>query len=185
MTNSLFGEAPYIGPGDDILVIGPGAIGLIAAQVARACGARITVRGTARDAARLACAADLGFAVSRVGEDEIAGRFDGTVECSGTGPGSVDALCALRKRGRMMLMGLSGHEATLPLDLVCYHELTLTSGFASTPRSWARAMPLIVSGAVALEPLVSEVLPLTRWREAFDRSLAADGIKFVLDPRLD
>lgn len=34
VTNSLYGDAPYIEPGDQVLVIGAGAIGLIAAQVA-------------------------------------------------------------------------------------------------------------------------------------------------------
>ncbi|HEX5781623.1 MAG TPA: alcohol dehydrogenase catalytic domain-containing protein, partial [Solirubrobacteraceae bacterium] len=53
--NSLL-DPPAVRPGDDVLVIGPGAIGLIAAQVARACGGRVTVRGTERDGPRLALA---------------------------------------------------------------------------------------------------------------------------------
>jgi L-iditol 2-dehydrogenase len=32
-------------------------------------------------------------------------------------------------------MGLSGTTSNLPTDLICYKELTITSGFASTPRS--------------------------------------------------
>src|SRR6478672_2640479 len=49
-------DPPVIASGDRVLVIGPGPIGLLAAQVARACGGQVTVRGTARDAARLALA---------------------------------------------------------------------------------------------------------------------------------
>jgi L-iditol 2-dehydrogenase len=80
-------------------------------------------------------------------------------------------------------MGLRGADVTIPYDLVCFHELTVTAGFASNPRSWERAMALLEAGAVELAPLVSEVVPLRDWRRAFEASKAAAGIKFVLDPR--
>ena len=105
------------------------------------------------------------------------------VECSGSGPGIAAALGAARRRGRVVQMGLRGADVTIPYDLICFHELTVTAGFASNPRSWERAMALLEAGAVELEPLVSEVVPLRDWRRAFEASKAAAGIKFVLDPR--
>lgn len=173
--NSLL-DPPAVRPGDDVLVIGPGAIGLIAAQVARACGGRVTVRGTERDGPRLALARELGFETGVVDADVV-------VECSGAGPGIADGLRAVRRRGRLVQMGLRGADVTIPYDLICFKELTVTSGFASNPGSWRRAMALLHAGAVELAPLVSEVVPLREWRRAFDASRAADGIKFVLDPR--
>ena len=177
--NSLF-DPPAIRPGDEVLVIGPGAIGLIAAQVARACGARVTVRGTERDGPRLALAGELGFETSVGGAPPEA---DVVVECSGAGPGIADGLRAVRRRGRLVQMGLRGAEVTIPYDLICFKELTVTAGFASNPGSWRRAMALLGDGAVRLDPLVTEVVPLRDWRRAFEASRAADGIKFVLDPR--
>ena len=59
----------------------------------------------------------------------------------------------------------------------------MTSGFASTPASWRRALELIAERKVALEPLVSEVIPLEEWERAFAAARAGTGIKFVLDPR--
>jgi L-iditol 2-dehydrogenase len=174
--NSLL-DPNAVQPGDDVLVVGPGAIGLIAAQVARACGGRVTVRGAPRDEARLALAGQLGFATT--GGD----AFDVVVECSGAEAGIADALRSARRRGRIVQMGLRGGDVTIPYDLVCFHELTVTAGFASNPASWRRAMKLLETGAVQLAPLVTEVLPLTEWRRAFDASRAGDGVKFVLDPR--
>jgi L-iditol 2-dehydrogenase len=168
--------------GDDVLVVGPGAIGLIAAQVARASGGRVTVRGTDRDGARLGLAGALGFETSVAGRDE-APAADVVVECSGAGPGIADALRAARRRGRIVQMGLRGADVTIPYDLICFHELTVTAGFASNPLSWRRAMGLLESGAVELAPLVTEVLPLADWRRAFDASRAGDGVKYVIDPR--
>jgi len=179
--NSLL-DPRAVQAGDDVLIVGPGAIGLIAAQVARACGGRVTVRGTDRDEPRLALAATLGFETSVAGRDEPPAA-DVVVECSGAGPGIADALRAARRRGRVVQMGLRGADVQVPYDLICFHELTVTAGFASNPGSWRRAMALLAAGAAALEPLVTEVVPLRDWRRAFDASRAGDGVKFVLDPR--
>jgi L-iditol 2-dehydrogenase len=178
--NSLL-DPNAVQPGDDVLVVGPGAIGLIAAQVARACGGRVTVRGAPRDQARLSLAGDLGFETSVAGDRAPAA--DVVVECSGAERGIADALGAARRRGRVVQMGLRGADVTLPYDLICFHELTVTAGFASNPASWRRAMKLLAAGEVQLEPLVTEVLPLAEWRRAFDASRAGEGVKFVLDPR--
>jgi L-iditol 2-dehydrogenase len=175
--NSLL-DPPRVQPGDEVLVVGPGTIGLIAAQVAAAGGARVTVRGTERDGARLALAEELGFATSTGGALPAA---DVVVECSGAGPGIADALRAVRRRGRVVQMGLRGADVTIPYDLICFHELTVTAGFASNPHSWRRAIALL--DAVRLAPLVTEVAPLRDWRRAFEASRAGAGVKYVLDPR--
>jgi L-iditol 2-dehydrogenase len=170
-----------------VLVIGPGPIGLLAAQVARACGGRVTVRGTDRDAARLALAAAQGFGCEVAGPDESAPGADAddapavVVECSGSGPGVAYGLAALRRRGTLVQMGLRGAELTVPWDLICHHELAVRTGFASTPASWRRAMALL--DEVELAPLVSAVVPLEDWSAAFDASRGGDGVKYVLDPR--
>jgi L-iditol 2-dehydrogenase len=179
--NSLL-DPSAVQPGDDVLVIGPGAIGLIAAQVARACGGRVTVRGAERDGARLALAGVLGFETSVAGRDDLPAA-DVVVECSGSGPGIADALSAARRRGRVVQMGLRGADVTIPYDLICFHELTVTAGFASNPLSWRRAMGLLEAESVELAPLVTEVVALTDWRRAFDASRAGEGVKFVIDPR--
>ena len=172
--NSLL-DPPAVRPGDEVLVIGPGAIGLIAAQVARACGGRVTVRGTQRDGPRLALARELGFDTGPLTEADV------VVECSGAGPGIADGLRAAHRRGRLVQMGLRGADVTIPYDLICFKELTVSAGFASNPQSWRRAMALLPE--VRLEPLVTEVVPLRDWRRAFEASRAADGIEYVLEPR--
>ena len=73
----------------------------------------------------------------------------------------------------------------MPLDNVFQKELVLTSGFASTPRSWRRAMALIETRKVELEALVSEVVPLDAWERVFADLRAGEGIKIVFDPRLE
>jgi hypothetical protein len=43
---------------------------------------------------------------------------------------------------------------------------------------------LVDGGHVELDPLLTAAYPLDSWREAFDRTRAADGIKLVIDPRM-
>ena len=74
---------------------------------------------------------------------------------------------------------------SLDIDLICLKELVVTSGFASTPRSWHRVEKLIASGAVVLDPLVTDVSPLSAWETSFARTRKADGLKLMLDPRMD
>ena len=166
--------------GDAVLVVGPGPIGLLAAQVARASGGRVHVRGTPRDAVRLAAAESLGFETSTTEDGPL--TADVVVECSGAGAGMAFGLESARRGGRYVQMGLAGKDVTLPFDLVCYRELDVSAGFASTPASWLRAVSLIESGAVDLAPLLSEVVPLAEWERAFAATRAGDGIKYVLAP---
>jgi L-iditol 2-dehydrogenase len=166
--------------GDEVLVTGPGTVGLLAAQVARAAGGTVHVRGMPRDRSRLEAAQRLGFATSTTDDGPL--EADVAIECSGHESGMAFALESVRPGGRYVLMGLAGRPVTIPFDLVCFHELTVTAGFASTKSSWALAMSLIERRAVDLEPLLSEVVPLERWQDAFAATRAGEGIKFVLDP---
>jgi L-iditol 2-dehydrogenase len=175
-------------PGDRALVVGPGAMGLLAGQVLASQGARVTLSGTPRDAARLDLANALGLATVLAGDLPAVTPdpgFDVVVDCSGAAAGIDAGLRATRKGGHYVQVGIAGKPITVDIDLVTLRELVVTSGFASTPRSWRRAELLVAGGHVRLDPLVSEAYPLARWREAFDRTRAADGVKLILDPRLD
>ncbi|HEY1317104.1 MAG TPA: alcohol dehydrogenase catalytic domain-containing protein [Gaiella sp.] len=170
-----------VGGGDEVLVVGPGPVGLLAAQVARAADARVHVRGVPRDSERLALAARLGCATSTT-EDEPPGEFDVVVECSGQAAGMRFAFESARGGARYVQIGLAGKPVSIPFDLVCFKELTVTSGNASTSASWRRALGLVESHAVALDPLLSAAVPLERWEEAFADTRAGVGVKYVLVP---
>ncbi len=170
-----------VAAGASVLVVGPGPIGLLAAQVARAEGGDGHVRGTPRDAARLGLARSLGFAVSTT-DDEAVGEFDVVVECSGHEAGMAFGLAAARRGGRYVQIGLAGKNVSILFDLVCFRELTVTSGNASTPASWDRALGLIEERRVELEPLLSEAVPLAEWERAFAATRSGEGVKFVLVP---
>lgn len=169
-------------PGDRVLVLGPGPVGLLAAQVARHVGASVTVAGIERDASRLAAAAAMGFATVRSDALPPDPVWDVAIECSGAGPAMALALEVLRPGGGYVQMGQTNRPVHVRLALVSFKELELSGGFASTPRSWARAMRLLASGAVDLAALVTAVAPLGDWRRVFERTANAEGLKYLLAP---
>ncbi len=175
-------------PGDTALVVGPGAMGILSAQVLRSQGAAVTISGTPRDRARLEIAASLDIATVEAADLEGAtpeGGFDIVADASGNERGIDAGLRAVRKGGHYVQVGLTGKPITVDIDLICLHELVVTSGFASTPQSWHRVEKLIAEGLVELEPLMTDVSPLTRWETSFGRTRKADGLKLMLDPRMD
>ncbi len=182
-------EANRPSPGENVLVTGPGAIGLLALQLVKVAGARATVVGTPADAARLELARKLG-ADEVVLTDQLAqlaaryrrGGFDAAIECSGA-PGGVETACQLvRKGGRYTQVGLLGKKVALDIDQLVYKEIEFTATFAHVWTAWPKALALMASGAVQTEPLVSHRYPLSEWQEAFAKFSSRDGVKIVLEP---
>ncbi len=72
-----------IKPGHKVLVTGPGPMGFLSAQVARASGAQVTLAGIPKDAERLAKLGSEGIATTTETPAEMA--YDVAIECSGVG----------------------------------------------------------------------------------------------------
>lgn len=165
--------------GDRVLVIGPGTMGLLAVQVAIASGGDVTCSGRESDAVRLALAATFGATVTTDVADDA---YDVVIECSGSAGGLRDAYRAAARGGRVVQVGIVGRVAEIPVDLVLYKELELSSGFASTARSWRRALALLESGAIRFDSMVSHSVEIAQWREAFDLVGAPGALKVAIRP---
>lgn len=173
-------DPAVVNAGDRVLVTGPGAMGQLAAQVARASGGEVTLAGLERDSERLAVAAALGIDTT-TGEVQ-AESFDVVIECSGSAAGGRAALLAARRGARYVQVGIFGRDVSLPFDTVLYKELVVSSGFASTATSWRRAMALMQAGLVTLGPLVTRRVPIAEFADAFTAAASGDGIKTVILP---
>jgi L-iditol 2-dehydrogenase len=168
-------DPAVVSAGDAVLVTGPGAMGQLAAQVARAEGGDVLLTGLPKDAERLAVAESLGIRTTT--ESAPAEAFDVVIECSGSAPGAAAALRAAKRGARYVQVGIFGRDVSLPVDQILYKELVVSSGFASTPVSWRRAMLLLEQGRVQLGPLVTRTVPIEDWQQAFAAAQAGEGIK--------
>lgn len=172
-------DPAVVQPGDRVLVSGPGAVGLLAAQVARAGGGVVTVSGLPQDAQRLAVAASLGVATTTAPEQSA---WDVVIECAGAAPAVVQAFRCAAPGGRVVQVGIVGRDVSLPYDLVLYRELVVSSGFASTARSWRRALALLEAGHVRFDGIVTHRLPLSQWEQAFALVGSPEAIKVAIIP---
>ncbi len=187
-------ERARITAGDFAVVIGPGPIGLLAAMVARAAGAReVVVIGTPADAAlRLKKAKELGFTTVNLGEanpvDVVMGLTGGigadiVIECSGSPraiPGTIDLV---RKLGKICVIGLTGNRPVeVPWDKFSFKVVEVIFNLSTSYTSWDRTIALIHKGLVPAEKIITHRLPLAQWEEAFAAVEDLSGLKALLIP---
>ncbi len=176
-------------PGERVLVVGAGAIGLLTLLALRAftSAGEILVAAkhpkqralaAAYGATQVLAPADLVGGVRRAtralrldpehGSPYLLGGVDVTLECSGSGLDA--ALRVTRAGGRVILSGLP--TSSPDLTALWFRELSLTGAYAADPADMTDALEL-ASASPALDGLVGGRYPLERWRDALDHALSA------------
>ncbi len=157
-------EIPRTGPGDIVLILGPGQRGLASVIAARAAGAdQIIVTGLTSDAAKLALALEFGAdhvidvetenARTRVKELTNGQGADVVVEVSSYATTPIaEALHYVATGGRIVLAGVKGFKPVPDFisDLIVVKEATVLGAFGVTTRAYDAAIRLIESGTVPL-----------------------------------
>ncbi len=154
--------------GERVVVIGPGAIGLCAAQLARALGAHVTCVGHAGE--RLERARPFADEVLAVPADALAGTADAVIEFAGTADAARDALRYARRGGRVVLGGATGMGVELSgveLSTIVRGHLDVLGSVANPKRVSGRALPFLARGQVDVRPLITHRFALTRFAEAW------------------
>ncbi|MDI6870105.1 MAG: zinc-binding dehydrogenase [Bacillota bacterium] len=178
--------------GDVAVVTGPGAIGLLAMQLAKAQGAKVVLCGTSVDTERLELGKKLGADVVVNVEVEDAREIvrsmteglgaDVVVECSGAAPAARLGLDLIRKQGYYLQMGLFGKPIELDFQLVTTKELKVFGSVNSKWTTWKTMLKLLERGLVQTRPLVTNIYPLSEWQKGFTQHERREGIKIVLVP---
>jgi L-iditol 2-dehydrogenase len=164
--------------GDRVLVTGSGPVGILAAESARASGARSVMVTDVNDF-RLGMAERHGFDVRNVSTADLpglAGQYDVAIECSGAAGALGAAMRRLRPGGRAVMVGLPA-TPDVPLPLVDLHhrELTVTTIFRYA-HTWPTAIGLVASGSVNVADLVTHRFPLAQAEEALTASAELSGV---------
>ncbi|MBN1174345.1 MAG: alcohol dehydrogenase catalytic domain-containing protein [Micromonosporaceae bacterium] len=181
-----------VAPGDRVLVVGGGPIGLLIAVVARIVGA--DVRITEPDPYRVELARNLGFAVVRADHDDPAAMVEAwtggagvavAFEASGAAAGIATAIEALAVRGRLCLVAIHATPREVNLHRFFWRELTLVGARLYARADFERAVELVAGGMIPAGALVSAIEPLQRVRRAFDMLAAGGVMKVLVDCRHD
>lgn len=185
-------ERATIKAGDFILVSGAGIMGQLTAQVAKASGGVVIMTGLQNDKERFALAKELGvFETVYVDEGDPLARImeltggmgvQAAFECAGVASSAKFCLEALMKTGQYLQVAIPGKPILFDMDLALYKEITISNSYASERTSWLIALRLLEKKMINIDPLVSDILPLTEWEEAFRRTIEKTGFKFLLMP---
>lgn len=171
--------------GETALVIGAGMIGLLTLQAAKAAGCSRVLTADI-DQTRLNLA-------KQVGADEVLhlsgpsltaqvmrltdGRgTDITLESVGRNETVAAAIDCTRKGGTVTLIGNTASEVTLPLQKVVTRQLRLQGSCASAGE-YPRAIELVASGKIQVEPLITAMAP---WRKGRNGSNGCIPVNQIL-----
>jgi alcohol dehydrogenase/L-iditol 2-dehydrogenase len=174
-------------PGDRVIVIGPGTIGILCAAVAKLCGAEVAVVGLEPDKNRLAIAGQYGcetiigdalpWAVMRDGLGA-----DCVIDAAGASATLKTALQLVRPNGHITKVGWGPQPLSFSLDPLVQKNVTLQGSFSHNWPVWERVIALLAGSQLNVKPIIGGVWPVTGWHEAFEKMHKGEVVKSILKP---
>jgi L-iditol 2-dehydrogenase len=175
-----------------VLITGPGPIGLISGLIAQSAGGRIIIVGIGEDETRLKVAEELGFekVINSAKEDpeEVVGKLVGPdgvdvfLECSGSEDAVGMGVDLLKREGKYTQIGLFKDRVSVDMDPLIFKEIKFFGAYAHKYSAWEKAIELYETGKIQTGPLISDVLPLSEWKTAFETLKQKKAIKIMLKP---
>lgn len=177
-------------PGQPMLIIGPGPVGLLCLQIAKACGAgTVMITGTSADICRLEAARKLGADVVINGSLQDAGRAvvektggEGmplVIDAAGNEKALALALDAVARGGQITKIGWGPRPVNLSLDPLLRKAACLQGTFSHTWTTWEYVLAMISRESLQMEPMLSHRISLEQWREAFELVENRQAIKAI------
>lgn len=174
-------------PGERVVVVGGGPVGVLIAAVAATAGAEVVVLEV--NDHRRSVAEGAGLAVLDPRRDDLDDALqdwagpdgvDVAFEVSASQPGLDVAIACLAPRGRMVLVGIHGQPRPVDLQRVFWRELTLIGARVYERTDFEEAVALLSGGAVPAEALISHIQPLASAADAFDLLASGGQVMKVL-----
>ncbi|WP_270583903.1 zinc-binding dehydrogenase [Bacillus smithii] len=164
--------------GDVVVVLGPGPIGLLTAQIAKTYGTTVVITGLSNDKIRLEKAKELGidYAVNIQEEDInalVQSLTDGygadiVLECTGAVPAVNMGLDLLKKKGQFVQVGIfKNPEIPIDSEKIIQKELTFIGSRSQKPSDWEPSLALMNEKLVNTKALVTHQFDITQWDEAY------------------
>lgn len=177
----------YIKPGDRVVILGPGPIGVLCGAMAKLAGAEVAVVGLERDRERLKAAQAYGCEVI-IGDAKnwataVDGLgADGVVDSAGISATLKIALDLVRPAGWVAKVGWGPQPLDFSLDSLVQKNVTLQGSFSHNWPMWERVLRMMSTGQLDITPVLGGIYPLDRWEEAFEAMHSGAILKAVLKP---
>jgi len=160
-------------PGEAIVVLGDGKLGLLIAQVLHAEGLRVTLIG--KHLERAEAMLDPGIRLIPAGES-LDRRFAFVVEATGNPEAFVQALDLLKPRGSLFLKSTTARSPEFPMARLVIDEISV---IGSRCGPFEPALQLLCEGRVKTGGMIDAVFPLEKGVEAMQKA-AQRGVCKVL-----
>lgn len=178
-------------PGDTVVVVGDGAVGLCGVLAASRLGASRVV-AMSRHASRAALAVEFGATdvIEERGDEGVARireLFDGVgadrvLECVGTEESMRQALGSARPGGQVGFVGVPNGGAELPIRQLFSSNVGVRGGVAPVRNYIEELLPEVLSGALQPGKVFDLELPLSEVAEAYAAMDERRAIKVLLRP---
>jgi L-iditol 2-dehydrogenase len=178
-------------PQSNVVVIGPGPIGILAALAARAAGAgQVAIAGRESSRQRLDLAESLGITVINTSQVDlrqaVEALTDGlgadlVIETGGSEEAVQEAIRAARKLGTIAGLGVHAGFFRFPWNDAVFKALNLTFSFSADYLAFEQSLKLISKGLVPADKIITAEYPLEGWSDAFARLERREALKVVLN----
>lgn len=181
-------------PGQSVVVMGAGPVGLLCCAVAKAHGASKIVSVDIQPQ-RLEFAASYAsthtFTPERVSAEENAARLikecdlgpdgaDAVIDASGAEPSIQTSLHVVRRGGVYVQGGMGKPDITFPIMALCMKEVTAKGSFRYGSGDYKLAVEFVSSGKVDVKKLITGTVKFEEAEEAFKNVKAGKGIKILI-----
>ena len=182
-----------ITPGQSVVIMGAGPVGLLCAAVARAYGASkvvsVDIVRSKLEFARDFAATHI-YASQRIAPEENAkaikdlvglpGGVDAVIDASGAEPSIQTSLHTVRMGGTYVQGGMGKSDINFPIMAMCLKEVTAKGSFRYGPGDYTLAVELVASGKVDVKKLVTGVVGFKQAEEAFKKVKEGEAIKVLI-----
>jgi threonine dehydrogenase-like Zn-dependent dehydrogenase len=173
-------RATGTGPGRNLLIMGPGTIGLLAAMFARALGARVHLLGATEPSLKFA--ASLGFTDVWTRETLPGMPFDAILDASNAPGLPAFAVEQVEPGGRVVYIGISGEPSLIDTRRAVLKDITVVGVLSGSP-ILSETIEAYASGAVDPRPLVADVVGLDLAADVLSGARRGIAPKIHIDPR--
>ena len=176
-------------PGDTVVILGGGTIGLVMLQLARHGGAAsVIVSEPLEHKRKIAAGLGAALVVDPAGlrqavMDETLVGADVVIDCAGTAATARASLDIARRGGTVLFFGVCPIGETIPLEpnAVYFRELTIAGSYVN-PFTFQRAIALLKGGVVQVAPLGVRAFPLEGVHEALESLRQGRSLKNMIVP---
>ncbi len=165
--------------GDDrILILGDGKLGILCSLVLRRVSSSILLAG--KHPEKLDIVKKQNIAWTLIDKLHLRKEYDIVVDATGAPEGLQKALEFVKPRGTVVMKTTVEKSASMNLSSIVINEINVVG---SRCGPFEPAIRALADGEIDVKPLITEIIPFSKWKRAFARARDRDSLKVILDMR--